>query len=290
MSVDTRPVPTNLLRWPRTRDLITQHKGILLYLWPHPQQTACGCYLFPVDATAADLSMTSASLVDALREFARRGLVEWDEATCELWVSDWFRFYIPRTPAARGACEAAIKKIQSPSLRVKVQNAYESMLDPRKEKGKEKEKEAAARQASWPAPSAAVGVAAASISIHQTQGHHRQARRGDEKIVHGVEVWTPGDEETVELLVAKHGAEMVEKAAASLTPARTHRAPPPSALIAYFQQRRAEEEAQKKKCEQQQAAQAVAEAVVPPEVAGKHLATIRGMLGRHGHGGQHETG
>jgi len=286
MSVDTRPVPTNLLRWPRTRDLITQHKGILLYLWPHPQQTACGCYLFPVDATAADLSMTSSSLVDALREFARRGLVEWDEATCELWVSDWFRFYVPRTPAARGACEAAIKKIQSSSLREKVQNAYESMLDPRKEKGKGKEKEAAARQASWPAPSAAVGTAAASI--FQTQGQHRQARRGDEKIVHGVEVWTPGDAETVELLVAKHGVEMVEKAAASLTPARTHRAPLPSALITYFQQKRAEEEARKKKYEQQQAAQAATEEIVPPEVAGKHLATIRGMLGRRG--GQHEAG
>lgn len=97
--VDTRPVPVSLLRWPRTRDLVTQYKGILMYLWAHPEQTACGCYLFPLDATAADLSMSSSSLADALAEFNRRKLIDLDHATGEIMLPDWFRWYKPRTPA-----------------------------------------------------------------------------------------------------------------------------------------------------------------------------------------------
>ncbi len=143
MSVDTRPVPTNLLRWPRTRDLISQQKGILMYLWAHPQQTACGCYLLPLDATAADLSMTSGSLADALGEFCRRGLTELDPATGEILLPDWFRFYTPRTPAARGAVEAAINKILSTELRQKTKKSYESMAPTWKGKENSKEKAAA---------------------------------------------------------------------------------------------------------------------------------------------------
>ncbi len=141
MSVDTRPVPINLLRWPRTRDLISQQKGILLYLWAHPQQTAAGCYLLPIDATAADLSMTSGSLSDALGEFHRRGLIELDLVTGEIWLPDWFRFYTPRTPAARGAAESAINKILSLDLLQKTKNSYESKVPAWKGKGKAKDKD-----------------------------------------------------------------------------------------------------------------------------------------------------
>lgn len=136
--VNTRPVPVSLLRWPRTRDLVTQYKGILMYMWAHPEQTACGCYLFPLDATAADLSMSSPSLADAMHEFQRRKLVDLDQSTGEIMLPDWFRWYTPRTPAARGAAESAIRKILSTDLRGKVENSYKSMAPAWK--GKEKEK------------------------------------------------------------------------------------------------------------------------------------------------------
>lgn len=139
--VNTRPVPVSLLRWPRTRDLVTQYKGILMYLWAHPEQTACGCYLLPLDATAADLSMSSPSLADALDEFQRRKLVELDQTTAEIMLGDWFRWYQPRTPAACGAVESAIRKILSTDLRQKTKTAYESIAPAWKGKGKEKEKE-----------------------------------------------------------------------------------------------------------------------------------------------------
>lgn len=225
-SVDTRPVPVNILRWPRTRDLITQHKFIYMYLWPNPSQTACGCYLLPLDATAADMAMTSASLADALAEFARRQLVEIDQETGEIWLPDWFRWYQPRTPAARGAAEAAIRKIASQKLREKVKKSYESMLAGGKGKEKEKDKVVAAPRA------CARGIADAAATDQQQQGRRR---RGDEEVIHGVEVWTPADAGDVQALVDRYGAEHVEEVACGLTPAAGHRAPYPSAVLAAFQ-------------------------------------------------------
>lgn len=144
MSVDTRPIPVTILRWPRTRDLITQHKFIYLYLWANPAQTACGCYLLPIDALAAEMSMTPTSLADALDEFERRQLVQLDRDTGEIWLPDWFRWYQPRTPAARGAVESAILKILSAKLREKIEKSYETTTSPRKGKEKEKVKDKAA--------------------------------------------------------------------------------------------------------------------------------------------------
>ena len=131
-AVDTRPVPTTIYRWPRTRDLITQQKGIFSYLWFHPDQTAAGCYLLPLDATAADLSMTSSSLVDALSEFKRRKLIDIDDETGEILLSDWFRWYFPGSPAARGAVDAAIRRILSTELRQKSENLYKTYGEGRK--------------------------------------------------------------------------------------------------------------------------------------------------------------
>lgn len=135
-AVDTRPVPTNLFRWPRTRDLISQQKGIFSYLWFHPDQTACGCYLLPLDATAADLSMTTSSLADAMSEFKRRKLVDIDEETGEILLPDWFRWYFPGSAAAHGAVNSAIRKILSTDLRRKAESLYKTNGDIRKGLGK----------------------------------------------------------------------------------------------------------------------------------------------------------
>lgn len=213
--VDTRPLPVSILRWPRTRDLISQQKGILMYLWAHPSQTAAGVYLLPVDATAADLSMTSSSLVDALAEFQRRGLLEVDQETGEIFFMDWARWYTPRTPAARGAVQAAISKIQSAKLRKKAESSFESKLFTWKGKGKEKEKEAAADPA----------AASSRRNDKAPWGAPAHPRRGEEKVLWGVEVWTPGDEEGLHSLISLRGAAIVEAAAAGLDPAPGHRAP-----------------------------------------------------------------
>lgn len=76
--VETRPVPINILEWPRIRDLIMQQKFIYSELYYNPNASSCGCYLYGVEASAARLGMTANSLDDALQEFERRRLVNGD--------------------------------------------------------------------------------------------------------------------------------------------------------------------------------------------------------------------
>jgi hypothetical protein len=52
--------------------MITQQKAIYVYLWHCPDSSAGGCFLFSIDRSAADLSMSPNSLDDALDEFVRR--------------------------------------------------------------------------------------------------------------------------------------------------------------------------------------------------------------------------
>ena len=198
-AVDTRPVPVSLLRWPRTRDLVTQYKGILMYLWAHPEQTACGCYLLPLDAPAADLSMSSPSLADALTEFQRRKLVDLDQITGEVMLPDWFRWYKPRTPAACGAVDSSIKRILSQDLHEKVEKSYKSIVPAWKGKEKEKVKEAA--------PSTQGANAATAVG---STGKRRDERPS------GIVTWEPLDIEKALLIEQTHGVKEISAAVAAL--------------------------------------------------------------------------
>lgn len=228
--VDTRPVPVSLLRWPRTRDLVTQYKCILMYLWAHPEQTACGCYLFPLDATAADLSMSGSSLADALAEFHRRKLIDLDHGTGEIMLPDWFRWYKPRSPAACGAVESSIKKILSLDLREKVEKSYKSIAPGWKGKEKEKGKEAAAPRA--PARGPADAAAAPGT------GKKRINRSS------GIVVWLPDDSpEDAEKIEQQHDAATITAAVAAVKATGKH--PVPGLVLAeieHQQERRATEE------------------------------------------------
>lgn len=143
MSVDTRPVPCNVLAQTRIRDLITQQKFIYTYLYFCPDATACGCFLFSIERAAADMSMTPNSLNDAMDEFARRGLIDRDKITGEIWIVDWLRWHRFNTPQARGALWASINKIQSRKLWITVKKTYESIPEPGKGKEKTKDKDKA---------------------------------------------------------------------------------------------------------------------------------------------------
>lgn len=242
MTVDTRPVPPSLLRWPRTRDLITQQKFIFMYLWPHPDQTAAGCYLLPLDATAADLSMTSASIADAMAELVRRGLVESDAETGEIALPDWFRFYHPRSPAARGAVESAINKINSKKLKQLVttlylrndinnpNNSIKSIQIPRKGKGKVKEKDSlhastdASNGESLAQPAHAMHAEKNGDSVirpESNRGLQNLDFVAGVALLHSVEVHQkePRDLITITELVEEFGAVAVEQAAKKIVAA-----------------------------------------------------------------------
>lgn len=115
--VDGRLVPTNLFSWPSVADLLPDQKMIFAYLWFNPFANSAGCYLLPPVLAAADLSLSRAALEDALREFERRGLVDLDETTGEIFVKSWFRFNkFPPGPRRR-VLEADFSRIQSPRLK-----------------------------------------------------------------------------------------------------------------------------------------------------------------------------
>jgi hypothetical protein len=65
------------------------------------------------------------------------------------------------------------------------------------------------------APARTAADAAASLQGKQDQGRHRR-RRGDEIELHGVEIWTPEDEQVVLKLVERHGAARVKEVAKGL--------------------------------------------------------------------------
>jgi hypothetical protein len=195
MGVETRPVPCNVLAWPRIRDLIMQNKFIYCYLYFCPDANACGCYLFSVERGAADLSMTSNSLDDALDEFARRGLISRDKETGEIWITDWPRWHSYSSPQARGALWSAIGKIQSRKLWITVKKAYESIPLPGKEKTKDKDK-------------------ASSIEeVHQAAAKPRHIRT---KSAAGIVCWNTDDTQDAASLEQKYGLETIKAAVEAL--------------------------------------------------------------------------
>jgi hypothetical protein len=138
--------------------------------------------------------MTASSLDDALLEFKRRGLIDQDKETGEIFVVDWPRWHRYGTPAARGALRTSIEKIQSRRLWTSVKNAFESTLIDRK--GKEKEK-----------------AKAKTSSKEEEDGApapKRQARRS------GIVVWTRYDEEEALLLEDRFGPEQIRAAVEQL--------------------------------------------------------------------------
>ncbi len=217
MSVETRPVPCNIMAWPRVRDMITQQKAIYVYLWHCPDSSAGGCFLFSIDRSAADLSMSPNSLDDALDEFVRRKLIVRDKETGELYIVDWPRFHRFSTPAARGALWASIGKIQSINLRDLAEKAYKSIPLPSKGKDKGKDKNSSIEEESAGMP--AVASPEASVHNKKTRGLFPFYSHS------GILCWTDKDTQEAEKLELKHGVEMIEKVVQELDSKDIHPLP-----------------------------------------------------------------
>ncbi len=120
---DARHVPCNLLTWPKLANLLPDQKLIYAYLWFNRFARSSGCYPFPVALAATELSFSPPSLLEALREFVRRELVQMDESTGEIFVLDWFRFNtFPPGPRQR-VLAADLQRIESPVLRALVEKS-----------------------------------------------------------------------------------------------------------------------------------------------------------------------
>ena len=181
--------------------MIMQQKFIYAEMYLNPNASSCGCYLYGTESTAARLGMTSNSLEDAIAEFERRRLIEYDKATGEIYVIDWPRWHLYKTPAAKGALKAAIEKIQSQKLRAFVKKAYESTLDDWKGKDKEKDK-ASSTKAEEALPS----------------NGPTKAVKQPVKSRAGILCWTNDDRNLAEELEKRYGVDAIRRAIAIQPP------------------------------------------------------------------------
>lgn len=126
---ESRLVPSNLTAWPRIRDLVPDYKLIIYHLWATANNDA-GCWLIDTAAFSAGISLREPALLDALAEFKRRELIDYDSETGEVFIVDWFRWHKFQTAPRQGLLSAALKKIASDRLRERVENIAKTVTAP----------------------------------------------------------------------------------------------------------------------------------------------------------------
>ena len=110
-------VPTNLLCWPRIKNLIPDHKLIALAIWQNPFITPCGCYFVDVDMLSTMVGFNKINVQQAISDLEGKKLVIFDEETSEILVCDWWRFHQCQSPKQVSMIQTAVDKIQSDRLK-----------------------------------------------------------------------------------------------------------------------------------------------------------------------------
>lgn len=278
---DTRPVPTNLDGWVGVTDLVVPYKHILHVLWSAPSSLVS---IIGVGRPGVIEHLTGATrndepvVLEALRELHRRGLVVLDEETREVAVRRWCRFHkFPGRWAI--AAHSAFQKIESTVIKgVLVRHEGVNAIFPEKSKVESPNSNVNSNVNNEAAARALARTASDAAATPQGKHDSGRPRRGDETVLHGVEVWTPADADGLQGLIDRHGAVRVEEVANSLTPATGHRAPYLSVVTAAFQalDKAAAESATREAA--RQAAIVRDATVLPPEEQRARAAGLRAIL------------
>lgn len=125
---ESRPVPCNLLSWPRVVGLLPDQKLVVVYLWMNRFTSSCGCYQLPIPMASVELGLSENALAAALIDFERKMLVLFDQKTAEIFVLDWFRFHKFATSSQNRQLDMAVSKIESESLKNAVLNKINVLL------------------------------------------------------------------------------------------------------------------------------------------------------------------
>lgn len=115
--MDRTIVPTNLLIFPKVKNMVPDHKLIYIGLWQNNQTTACGCFRLDLDIYAAFLGFARNNLEKAILDFCEIGLVEFDEKTSEIFITDWWRFHKCETGQQIRIVQLSVDKIESNKIR-----------------------------------------------------------------------------------------------------------------------------------------------------------------------------
>ncbi len=115
-------VPTNLLCWPKVKNLIPDHKLIVLALWQNPFVTPCGAYFIDVDMFSTMLGFNKLNVEQALLDFEEKGILKFDQDTSEILICDWWRFHKCENSIQISMIQRAVDKIQSDMLKTEFFN------------------------------------------------------------------------------------------------------------------------------------------------------------------------
>lgn len=207
---ESRLVPSNLMAWPRIRDLLPDQKLIIYHLWA-TMPAACGCALIDLGGFQGALNITQAALSDALKDFEKRGLLKLDEETGEVFVIDWFRFHKFVSPSRIRLLNDSVNRIQSASLNLIVKNSMSCVLREGKlRKGKE------IFLGSDP-PRA--GNTATTKNINSLENQEKP------DCMHGILIENNRDVDCIAGLINKFGKVEVERAALEVLPANGKKYP-----------------------------------------------------------------
>lgn len=202
---ESRLVPTNLIQWPGVCDLLPDAKLLVFSIWANPLVGSLGVAPPGVlDWVSGATNITGNALSEAIREFERRAIVTWDEATAELFAHNWFRFH-KFGGRIRGTLRHEFRKIQSAKIRKAVLSEVErwqpdllpSVLG-EPEPGPGGPPTGDGSKGPPPPPTAPPAGGA----------------KKRPKVVAGVEVWDVEDEAAVAELLLAHGEEVLVAAAA----------------------------------------------------------------------------
>ena len=212
---ESRLMPANLLSGWRVRNLLPDQKLIIYHLWATATNDA-GCYEPDLAGWSGHLSLTIDSLILALSDFEKIGIISIDGETNEIFINDWFRFHkfegIRKNMLIKG-----INKIESQNLKMLVLHKKEEL-----------------EIKNGVIPLKTTSCATKERKLNKTKSscipqEEVPNLRTKKCMICGVTCWTSADRAATEKLVEDFGAESVKKAAAEL--ARKGQEPFPSRVL-----------------------------------------------------------
>lgn len=140
MGVHTRPVPINILSWPKVRNLSLPAKFLYIYLYFCVESSACGCYLFGTTTAAALIGISVDEVEEILKKLQSLSLISCSEDTGEIYVEAWPDWHLFKSTAAKLALKSAIASIKNIKMKMLLIDHYKHILGPENFNQKSKSK------------------------------------------------------------------------------------------------------------------------------------------------------
>lgn len=130
MGVHTRPVPVNILNWPKVRSLSLSAKFLYIYLYFCIESSASGCYLFGTTTAAALIGISVEEVEEILRTLQAQTLITRCEDTGEIYVENWPEWHLFKSTAAKSVLKTAIGSIKNTKMKTRLLEQYRHILGP----------------------------------------------------------------------------------------------------------------------------------------------------------------